>query len=322
MPGVRTWPSRRSRWCLPESRFPKAVDLGALIPHIGEINLESKISSAISRPTRADAANGGMPAYSRARRRSTHRPFHGALARLRIPVATDGVPGAVRTALATFTYDFIVRTRAGSPSRDVGGAGGVRLVRRATVHRPGWHHVGVAGHRARLERYRHGFFQVLDPRGVPVRPLAWKDTVNVPHDESVRILVRSPRAAGQLDVSLSHPRPCRRRIEWVRSKSVPCHEPHAPPALICICSSPIAVDSAQKRVRHLASVPGAPADHQPPHARDPVRGGGHHRGLAHREMWLDELVGHRARCAFAARSLLQHAVEPHPRLWYLCSSSR
>jgi FtsP/CotA-like multicopper oxidase with cupredoxin domain len=43
----------------------------------------------------------------------------------------------------------------------------------------------------------HGFFfQVLDARGVPVRPLAWKDTVNVPHDESVRILVRFDERPG------------------------------------------------------------------------------------------------------------------------------
>ena len=43
----------------------------------------------------------------------------------------------------------------------------------------------------------HGFFfQVLDSRGVPVRPLAWKDTVNVPHDESVRILVRFDQRPG------------------------------------------------------------------------------------------------------------------------------
>lgn len=37
----------------------------------------------------------------------------------------------------------------------------------------------------------HGFFfQVLDKNGEPVRPLAWKDTVNVPLDESVRVIVR------------------------------------------------------------------------------------------------------------------------------------
>ena len=37
----------------------------------------------------------------------------------------------------------------------------------------------------------HGFFfQVLDAKGEPVRPLAWKDTVNVPFKESVRVIVR------------------------------------------------------------------------------------------------------------------------------------
>ncbi len=37
----------------------------------------------------------------------------------------------------------------------------------------------------------HGFFfQVLDRQGTPVRPLEWKDTVNVPFKETVRIVVR------------------------------------------------------------------------------------------------------------------------------------
>jgi FtsP/CotA-like multicopper oxidase with cupredoxin domain len=37
----------------------------------------------------------------------------------------------------------------------------------------------------------HGFFfQVLDEHGQPVRPLAWKDTVNVPFKSTVRIAVR------------------------------------------------------------------------------------------------------------------------------------
>ena len=36
----------------------------------------------------------------------------------------------------------------------------------------------------------HGFFfQVVDDKGVPVRPLAWKDTINVPADTTVRFLV-------------------------------------------------------------------------------------------------------------------------------------
>ncbi len=37
----------------------------------------------------------------------------------------------------------------------------------------------------------HGFFfQVLDRNGQPVRPLQWKDTVNVPFKDSLRIIVR------------------------------------------------------------------------------------------------------------------------------------
>lgn len=39
--------------------------------------------------------------------------------------------------------------------------------------------------------HMHGFFfQVLDERGAPVRPLAWKDTVDVPFGRTVRIAVR------------------------------------------------------------------------------------------------------------------------------------
>ena len=37
----------------------------------------------------------------------------------------------------------------------------------------------------------HGFFfQVLDDNGVPVRPLAWKDTVDIPFEKTVRLAVR------------------------------------------------------------------------------------------------------------------------------------
>jgi FtsP/CotA-like multicopper oxidase with cupredoxin domain len=37
----------------------------------------------------------------------------------------------------------------------------------------------------------HGFFfQVLDKNGDPARPLAWKDTVDVPFNETVKLIVR------------------------------------------------------------------------------------------------------------------------------------
>ncbi len=37
----------------------------------------------------------------------------------------------------------------------------------------------------------HGFFfQVLDERGQPVRPMAWKDTVDIPFEKTVRFVVR------------------------------------------------------------------------------------------------------------------------------------
>jgi FtsP/CotA-like multicopper oxidase with cupredoxin domain len=40
----------------------------------------------------------------------------------------------------------------------------------------------------------HGFFfQVVDEAGIPVRPLAWKDTISVPADATVRVLVRFDR---------------------------------------------------------------------------------------------------------------------------------
>lgn len=43
----------------------------------------------------------------------------------------------------------------------------------------------------------HGFFfQVLDEQGAPVRPLAWKDTVNVPLEGSARFVVRFDERPG------------------------------------------------------------------------------------------------------------------------------
>ena len=43
----------------------------------------------------------------------------------------------------------------------------------------------------------HGFFfQVLDEQGTPVRPLAWKDTVDVPFEKTVRLVVRFDDRAG------------------------------------------------------------------------------------------------------------------------------
>ena len=37
----------------------------------------------------------------------------------------------------------------------------------------------------------HGFFfQVLDDQGAPVRPMAWKDTVDIPFEKTVRLIVR------------------------------------------------------------------------------------------------------------------------------------
>jgi FtsP/CotA-like multicopper oxidase with cupredoxin domain len=43
----------------------------------------------------------------------------------------------------------------------------------------------------------HGyFFQVLDEHGAPVHPMAWKDTVDIPFDKTVRLLVRYDDRAG------------------------------------------------------------------------------------------------------------------------------
>jgi FtsP/CotA-like multicopper oxidase with cupredoxin domain len=44
----------------------------------------------------------------------------------------------------------------------------------------------------------HGFFfQVVDDNGTPVHPLAWKDTVNVPFEQTVRLLVKFDDRPGQ-----------------------------------------------------------------------------------------------------------------------------
>jgi FtsP/CotA-like multicopper oxidase with cupredoxin domain len=43
----------------------------------------------------------------------------------------------------------------------------------------------------------HGFFfQVLDESGFPVRPIAWKDTVNIPFEKTVRFIVRFDERPG------------------------------------------------------------------------------------------------------------------------------
>lgn len=43
----------------------------------------------------------------------------------------------------------------------------------------------------------HGFFfQVLDAKGQPTHPLAWKDTVNVPFEETVKLVVRYDERQG------------------------------------------------------------------------------------------------------------------------------
>ena len=44
----------------------------------------------------------------------------------------------------------------------------------------------------------HGFFfQVVDEKGEPVRPLAWKDTVNVPMKTTARFLVTFDERPGE-----------------------------------------------------------------------------------------------------------------------------
>ena len=44
----------------------------------------------------------------------------------------------------------------------------------------------------------HGyFFVVLDDKGVPVRPLAWKDTVNIPMKTTARLLVTFDERPGE-----------------------------------------------------------------------------------------------------------------------------
>ena len=44
----------------------------------------------------------------------------------------------------------------------------------------------------------HGFFfQVIDEKGLPVRPLAWKDTVNIPMKTTARLLVKFDERPGE-----------------------------------------------------------------------------------------------------------------------------
>ena len=59
----------------------------------------------------------------------------------------------------------------------------------------------------------HGFlFLVPDQNGEPVRPLEWKDTVNIPVEQAVRLVVRfDDNRPGHVDLSLSHSRTRRRR---------------------------------------------------------------------------------------------------------------
>ena len=73
----------------------------------------------------------------------------------------------------------------------------------------------------------HGFFfQVIDEKGQPVRPLAWKDTVNVPMKTTVQVAGDVRRASRRVDVSLPHPRSRRRRPDghgrrWRRAVTRP-----------------------------------------------------------------------------------------------------
>ena len=44
----------------------------------------------------------------------------------------------------------------------------------------------------------HGFFfMVLDAEGAPIRPLEWKDTVDIPHRQTVRLAVRFDERPGR-----------------------------------------------------------------------------------------------------------------------------
>jgi len=51
----------------------------------------------------------------------------------------------------------------------------------------------------------HGFFfQVLDDNGEPLRPLAWKDTVDVPYKKTVRLAVRYDDRPGATGMWMFH----------------------------------------------------------------------------------------------------------------------
>ena len=63
----------------------------------------------------------------------------------------------------------------------------------------------------------HGFFFLpLDEKLEPIRPMAWKDTLNVPMEGTMRFLVVFDERPGHVDVPLPHPRSRGRRPDGAR----------------------------------------------------------------------------------------------------------
>ena len=79
------------------------------------------------------------------------------------------------------------------------GINGVPFPNRPIAARPGETQLWTVVNKTKWSHplHLHGFFfQVLDASGQPVRPLAWKDTVDVPFEQTVRLLVRFDDRAG------------------------------------------------------------------------------------------------------------------------------
>ena len=74
------------------------------------------------------------------------------------------------------------------------GINGVPFSRnKSIVARPGETQIWTVTNKTKWSHplHLHGFFfQVLDAQGAPAHPLAWRDTVNVPYEQTVRFLVR------------------------------------------------------------------------------------------------------------------------------------
>jgi FtsP/CotA-like multicopper oxidase with cupredoxin domain len=89
--------------------------------------------------------------------------------------------------------EFTVTQPADAPAEYVISGARISAKDRAVKAEPGETQIWVVTNKTSWSHplHLHGFFfQVLDDRGAPVRPMAWKDTVNIPFEKTVRLIVR------------------------------------------------------------------------------------------------------------------------------------